>query len=395
MDVVLALHAHIPYVLHHGRWPHGSTWLAEAAVDSYLPLADSLCALRDEHIPAHFTVGFTPVLAAQLASPALACELEAFLGERIAACDDAPARMIGADRDALLPVAAYWRARWAHALKRLRALDGDLLAPFRALEADGRVELMTSAATHALLPLLARDESIHLQLDAGKREHARHFGHRPTGCWLPECGYRPAGEWDPLPAARRKVNRAGLEDHVAAAGFRYFFVGAHVARAGAPPDDYAVPHAFTEARAVRSPYRTYRVSTSPPLHDVHVLPRDPETAMLVWSRNDGYPGTAITWSITSGTNGTGCDAGASRSARRHSTRSSHTIPRRRGARRIAMHATSHIDSRSSRPLTPPLRAAWSRHHSTPSCSDTGGTRAPTGLPRLPGPPPPRQHVPCA
>jgi 1,4-alpha-glucan branching enzyme len=290
MDVVLALHAHIPYVLHHGRWPHGSTWLAEAAVDSYLPLADSLCALRDEHIPAHFTVGFTPVLAAQLASPALACELEAFLGERIAACDDAPARMIGADRDALLPVAAYWRARWAHALERLRALDGDLLAPFRALEADGRVELMTSAATHALLPLLARDESIHLQLDAGKREHARHFGHRPAGCWLPECGYRPAGEWDPLPAARRKVNRAGLEDHVAAAGFRYFFVGAHVARAGAPPDDYAVPHAFTEARAVRSPYRTYRVSTSPPLHDVHVLPRDPETAMLVWSRNDGYPG---------------------------------------------------------------------------------------------------------
>ena len=42
MDFVLALHSHLPYVLNHGRWPHGSDWITEAAVDSYLPLVDSL-----------------------------------------------------------------------------------------------------------------------------------------------------------------------------------------------------------------------------------------------------------------------------------------------------------------------------------------------------------------
>jgi 1,4-alpha-glucan branching enzyme len=38
MDFVLTLHSHLPYVLHHGRWPHGSDWLCEAALDTYLPL---------------------------------------------------------------------------------------------------------------------------------------------------------------------------------------------------------------------------------------------------------------------------------------------------------------------------------------------------------------------
>ena len=30
MHFVLTLHSHLPYVLNHGRWPHGSDWLCEA-----------------------------------------------------------------------------------------------------------------------------------------------------------------------------------------------------------------------------------------------------------------------------------------------------------------------------------------------------------------------------
>ena len=32
------LHSHLPWVLHHGRWPHGVDWLNEAAAETYLPL---------------------------------------------------------------------------------------------------------------------------------------------------------------------------------------------------------------------------------------------------------------------------------------------------------------------------------------------------------------------
>ena len=42
MDFVLTLHTHLPYVLNHGRWPHGSDWLCEAMTDTYLPLLEAL-----------------------------------------------------------------------------------------------------------------------------------------------------------------------------------------------------------------------------------------------------------------------------------------------------------------------------------------------------------------
>src|SRR5437773_5807109 len=83
MDFVLALHSHLPYVLHHVRWPHGSDWLCEAALDTYLPLLEQLQELaappHDTRAPV--TIGFTPVLANQLASPAFALELEAFFDQ--------------------------------------------------------------------------------------------------------------------------------------------------------------------------------------------------------------------------------------------------------------------------------------------------------------------------
>jgi 1,4-alpha-glucan branching enzyme len=34
----LVLHTHLPMVVNHGRWPHGSDWLNEAAFECYLPL---------------------------------------------------------------------------------------------------------------------------------------------------------------------------------------------------------------------------------------------------------------------------------------------------------------------------------------------------------------------
>ena len=36
----IVLHGHLPYVLHHGSYPHGEAWLYEAAAETYLPLLD-------------------------------------------------------------------------------------------------------------------------------------------------------------------------------------------------------------------------------------------------------------------------------------------------------------------------------------------------------------------
>jgi 1,4-alpha-glucan branching enzyme len=299
MDFVLALHSHLPYVLNHGRWPHGSDWLCEAALDTYLPLIEVLRRLEAERIAAPVTIGVTPVLAAQLASPVFVGEMEAFFAQRLLTCDEAPASLAATAEGHLLPLVDFWRARLT-ALRRLfHDLGGDIVAALRALEGAGRLEIITSAATHGFLPLLARDESIRLQLALGRAEHRRLFGRIPEGIWLPECAYRPRGPWQPWRAAPRAGIRRGIEEHVADAGFQYFFVDSHLASAGRPLGIYGDPGgdraASTPAEpglaiAHRSPYAAYRVAHPRATPGVAALVRDPRSSMQVWSRFQGYPG---------------------------------------------------------------------------------------------------------
>jgi 1,4-alpha-glucan branching enzyme len=296
MDFVFTLHSHLPYVLNHGRWPHGSDWLSEATLDTYLPLLEVFQRLASDGIPAPVTIGFTPVLANQLTDPAFPAEMEAFFQQRIEACDQAPASLAQTGDTHLLPIVGFWRER----LIRLRSLfdnnDRDVIGAFRALESAGHLEIIGSAATHGYLPLLARDESIRLQLAVGVSEHRRIFGRSPTGCWLPECAYRPRGAWEPWPSAPRTGVRRGIEEHLADAGFQFFFVDAHLAAAGKPlglsgdPAGDPIVHAPVEkiipGEPLRSPYRAYRVGRGP----VVAYVRDPRASMQVWSRFEGYPG---------------------------------------------------------------------------------------------------------
>jgi 1,4-alpha-glucan branching enzyme len=296
MDFVLTLHSHLPYVLNHGRWPHGSDWLTEAALDTYLPLLESLRGLAGDKIPSPVTIGFTPVLANQLASPLFVAEMEAFFEQRLKACDEAPASLASTGDDHLLPLVGFWRTRLARLRDLFLSINQDLIGAFKVLEAAGTIEIIGSAATHGYLPLLARDESIRLQLAVGISEHRRIFGRTPAGCWLPECAYRPRGTWEPWPTAPRTGVRRGIEEHLADAGFQYFFVDAHLAAAGRPlglsgdpagdPTIHTPARAETLAEPLRSPYRAYRVAHGP----VVAYVRDPRASMQVWSRSEGYPG---------------------------------------------------------------------------------------------------------
>jgi len=288
MDFVLTLHGHLPYVLHHGRWPHGSVWLCEAAFDSYLPLIEALQALEREKIPAPITLGVTPVLANQLSHPSFVSEFEAYMARRLEGAAGAPAHLAASGDAALVPIARFWHERLTRLLALFRSLDGDLIGALRGFEDRGRIELISSAATHGFLPLFARDESIRLQLAVGVAEHKRLFGRAPTGCWLPECAYRPGGPWGPA-GARPQSYRAGTDEHLAAAGYRYFFVDTHLVLAGAAlgyPDVEAIP-----VTGPRTPYVAYRVAASKRrAHDLFALVRDPKASGQVWSRAQGYPG---------------------------------------------------------------------------------------------------------
>lgn len=298
MDFVLALHSHLPYVLHHGRWPHGSDWLCEAALDTYLPLVHRLRTLEAGRIAAPVTLGVTPVLANQLASPDFLGEMEAFFAQRLLACDEARISLSEGGEAHLLQLVEFWRARLGGLRRLFHELGGDLLSAIRALEDAGRIETMTSAATHGFLPLLARDESIRLQLAVGRAEHRRLFGRLPDGVWVPECAYRPRGPWQPWSSAPRTGFRRGLEEHLVDAGFRYFFVDSHLASAGRPLGIYGDPGGDpvvqrygerSDGPGHRSPYVAYEVAPWRS-EGIAALVRDPRSSMQVWSRFHGYPG---------------------------------------------------------------------------------------------------------
>ena len=178
----LVLHTHMPYVEGFGTWPFGEEWLWEAVATSYLPLLEVLRA------GAPVTLSLTPVLCDQLEAPGALERCLAFLREVRPASHALDAEAAGDHAVAT----ELERAAGAYALaaEALEALGGDLLgalAPFAA---------WTSSATHAVLPLLATEAGVRLQLRAGIDAHRARFGAWHGGLWLPECAHAP---WlDPL-----------------------------------------------------------------------------------------------------------------------------------------------------------------------------------------------------
>lgn len=173
-DLAIVLHSHMPYVEGFGTFPFGEEWLFDAVASSYLPVLE---------VADRLTMTVTPVLADQLEAGGVGERMLEFLRRH---------RLGAAERDAteadpeLRPAAAADVEAYGRAISSLEALDGDALRAFQAV--DGRVELMASAATHAVLPKLATVAGRRLQIDAGLRSHTRRFG-RPAGFWLPECAY--------------------------------------------------------------------------------------------------------------------------------------------------------------------------------------------------------------
>jgi 1,4-alpha-glucan branching enzyme len=181
-DLAIVLHSHMPYVEGFGTYPFGEEWLFDAVIRSYLPLLEVVEGL---------TLTVTPVLADQLEVPAVRERLRRFLLTHRLEAAEADAEAAPAEQG---DAAAAEAARYRRALELLDSCEGDLLAAIREAERSGRIALMASAASHAVLPLVATRAGRRLQLDAGLRSHRRRFG--PTrGFWLPECAYEPGLEW--------------------------------------------------------------------------------------------------------------------------------------------------------------------------------------------------------
>lgn len=302
----LVLHSHLPYVLSHGRWPHGTDWLTEAAAECYIPLIRVLERLLSEGITPNVTLGLTPILCEQLSSPAFVAEFEDYLETKIQTAAEDEKEFSQSGRAHLAKTAKMWTEFYT-GIKR--DFDGryerDLVGTFSKLQQEGAIEIITCAATHGYLPLLGTDQSVAAQVKTGVETYKKHFGMQPAGIWLPECAYRPAYKWTyPIEGMGEAFERAGIEEFLYDNGLVYFIVDHHLLEGGKAVGAYAdrfealkkLWDAFSESYTQvegqgRSPYRSYFVtSRERQSKAVAVLVRDPKTGVQVWSGEHGYPG---------------------------------------------------------------------------------------------------------
>jgi 1,4-alpha-glucan branching enzyme len=299
----LVLHTHLPMVVNHGRWPHGSDWLNEAAFECYLPLLDVAHRLVADGLSPKWTINISPVLAEQLASPEFQKELSFYYENVRRACLDSREHFKSQGDEPIVALTYFWEEFYEGMWELHRRIGGDIPGTFAELQRGGHLEIITCAATHGYLPLLSRDESIHLQLRTAVETHRRHFGQAPRGIWLPECAYRPRYEWTAPTGPERGRDRRlrpGLEELLAAHGLEYFVADAHLVAAGDPVflyQDFVTLRSELGGGSAampvgdrRSPYAPYRVASRGGTGDAVAFIRDPKTTLQVWSRAHGYPG---------------------------------------------------------------------------------------------------------
>jgi 1,4-alpha-glucan branching enzyme len=255
--LALILHAHLPFVRHpeHEHFLE-EEWFFEALTETYIPLLRMMQRLIDDRVPFKLTMSITPTLCAMLQDHLLC---ERYVRHLELLIDLAAREQNRTRKDPGLRKLADFYFELFSENRRLfvEEYKYDLLSVFQWLRQTGALEIIASAATHGLLPILQQQsrQAARAQVLIGRDMHADLFGADPAGFWLPECGYAP-----------------GLDCTLQEAGLRWFVLDAHGLL-------------FANPRPCRSIYAPCYTLPGPA-----AFARDPDASRQVWSAHQGYPG---------------------------------------------------------------------------------------------------------
>ena len=251
----IVLHAHLPFVRHpeHEKFLEES-WLFEAITETYLPLIQIIQGWRRDQLAARFTLSLSPTLCAMLLDPLLRDRYAKHLDGLIDLAEK-EIRRTHWDRG-FRNLAWMYHHKFCQARETWRHYDGNLIGAFRQFQDEGHLEIITTAATHGLLPLIAsHPASVRAQILTARDHYRSCFGRDPLGIWLPECAYAE-----------------GVEKFLQEAGIRWFIL-----------DTHGVLHAKPRPR-----FGTFAPIFTP--NGVAAFGRDYESSRQVWSKHEGYPG---------------------------------------------------------------------------------------------------------
>ncbi len=254
--LAMVLHAHLPYVRHpeHEHFLE-ERWFYEAVTECYLPLLWVFERLLEDNVDFRLTFNLSPTLIAMFNDDLLRqryvrhLELLNELAEREV---ERTRRQPEFQATAQLYRDLVSKARYLFTEK----YHWDLTGAFKRIQDSGKLEIITTGATHGYFPLLGvQREAVYAQVAVAVQYYERNFGRPPSGFWLPECGYHPGDD--------RILKKFGI---------KYFLVESHGLLHASP----------------RPKYGYYAPVYTPA--GVAAFGRDMESSKQVWSAKEGYPG---------------------------------------------------------------------------------------------------------
>ena len=251
----IVLHAHLPFVRHpeHEKFLE-ENWLFEAITETYIPLLRLLQDWLRDGLDSRLTLTLTPTLCSMLLDPLLQDRYVRHLNGLVQLAEKEIQRT---HLDpALHALAQMYHRRFTETRAAYFACEKNLVAAFGKFQELGTLEIITSAATHALLPLLANHPpSLRAQVLVARDHYRRCFGRDPRGIWLPECAYD-----------------VSVEKVLQEANLRWFITDTHGLLNAEPRPRYGVfAPVFTP-------------------DGIAAFARDPDSSKQVWSKTEGYPG---------------------------------------------------------------------------------------------------------
>jgi len=253
--LALVLHAHLPFVRHpeHEKFLE-ENWLFEAITETYVPLLQLLESWRRDGLHPRLALTLTPTLCSMLRDPLLQDRYERHLDQLIELAEKEIHRTRW--EKPFNDLALFYHKRFTAVRAAYTACGREPVNAFRQFQDQGLLEIITSAATHALLPLLAdHPPSLRGQILVARDHYHACFGRDPRGIWLPECAYVES-----------------LDDLLQEADLRWFVT-----------DTHGILHAHPRPR-----YATFAPIFTP--KGLAAFGRDPDCSRQVWSRHAGYPG---------------------------------------------------------------------------------------------------------
>jgi 1,4-alpha-glucan branching enzyme len=196
----------------------------------------------------------TPTLCAMMEDPLLQERASRHIARSVALAES-EVRRTEHDRERN-DLARFYLGRFLAVREYFESRGRRLVPAFRALQDSGFLEIITCAATHGFLPLMAEHpESVRAQIQVACDYHKSCFGRAPAGIWLPECAYFP-----------------GVEKYLREADLKWFVLDAHGVMFGKPQPRFAI---YSPCYTPEGPA---------------VFARDRDSSRQVWSAEEGYPG---------------------------------------------------------------------------------------------------------